>query len=82
MIRCMLATRGFPSSMWGGLFMAAAYFKNRNPCKALKMETILKMLHGEEADLSHVCIIGARTFVHVKDSRNLDAAASEGKGCG
>ena len=41
-----------------------------------------KMLHGEEANLSHLCVIGARTFVHIKDSRKLDAAAWEGKVCG
>ena len=59
--------------------MAAAYLKNRTPHKALKMETPFKMLHGEEADLSHLCVIGARAFVHTKDSRMLDAAAWEGK---
>ena len=69
MVRCMLADSGFPSSMWRELFMVAAYPKNRNPHKALKMKTPFKMLHGEEADLSHLRVIGARTFVHIKDSR-------------
>ena len=41
-----------------------------------------KMLHGEEADLSHIRVIGARNFVHIKDSRKLDATAWEGKVCG
>ena len=54
--------------------MAMAYLKNRSPHKTLKMETPFKMLHGEEADLSHLCVIGARTSVHIKDSRRLDAA--------
>ena len=62
--------------------MAAPYLKNRTPHKALKMETPFKMLHSEEVDLSHICVIGARTSVHIKDSRNLDAAAWEGKVCG
>ena len=57
MVRCMLADSGFPSSMWGEPFMAAAYLKNRTPHKALKMETPFKMLHGEEADLSHLRVI-------------------------
>ena len=78
----MLADSDFPSSMWGGLFMAAAYLKNRTPHKALKVETPFKMLHVEEADLSHLRVIGVRSFVHIKDSRNLDAAAWEGKVCG
>ena len=50
--------------------MAAAYLKNRTSHnKALKMETPIKMLHGEEADLSHLRVIRARAFVHIKDSR-------------
>ena len=61
--------------------MAAAYLNNRTPHKVLKMETPFKMLHGKEADLSHLRVIGARTFVHIKDSRKLDAAAWEGKVC-
>ena len=40
------------------------------------------MLHGGEADLPHLFVIGAIIFVHVKDSRNFDAAAWEGKVCG
>ena len=62
--------------------MEAAYLKNRTPHKALKMETPFKMIHGEEADLSHLRVIEAKTFVHIKDSRNLDAAAWERKVCG
>ena len=46
------------------------------------METSFKILHGEETDLSHLCVIGARTLVHIKDSRKLDAVAWEGKVCG
>ena len=52
----------------GGLFMTSSYLKIRTPHKALKMETPFKMLHGEEADLSHLRFIGARISVHIKDS--------------
>ena len=62
--------------------MAAAYPKNGTPHKALKMETPFKTLHAEEADLSHLRVIGARTFMHIKDWRKLDAAAWDGKVCG
>ena len=55
MVWCMLPDSGFPSSTWGELFMADAYLKNRTPYKALKMKTPLKMLHDDEADLSHLC---------------------------
>ena len=61
--------------------MAAACLKNRTPHKALKMKTPFKLLHGEEARLSHLCIVGARTFVHIKDSRKFDAAVWEVKVC-
>ena len=77
--RCILTASGFPSSMWGKLFMAATHLKNRTLHKALKMETPFKMLHGEEANLSHLCINRARTVVHINDSRNMDATAWEGQ---
>ena len=53
-VQCILANSGFPSTMWGELFMAAPYLKSRNPHKALKREAPFKMLHSEEADLSHL----------------------------
>ena len=68
-----------PLSMLRELFMAATCLKNMTPHTALKSEPPFKMLHGEEAGLSHLRDIGARTFVHVKGSRKLDAAAWEGK---
>ena len=79
MVQCMLADSGFPSSIWGELFMAAVCFKNRTPHKALKRKTLFKMLHGEEADTSHLRVIGARTFVHIEDARKLDAATWKGE---
>ena len=69
-------------AIWGELFMAAVYLKNRGPHGALKMWTPFKMPHGEEADLSHLRVIGVRTCVHIKDSKKLDAAALEEKVCG
>ena len=74
MVRFMLADSDFPSSMWGELFMATACLKNRTPREALTMKTPFKMLHGEEADLSHLYVIRSRTFVHIKVYRKLDAA--------
>ena len=81
MVRCMFADSDFPSSMWGELSMAAAYLNKRAPHKELKIETPFKMLHGEETDLWHLCVIESKTFVHIKDSRKLDAVAWEGKLC-
>ena len=78
----MLADSGFLSSMWGELFMAAMHLKNKTPHKALKMETPFNVLHGEQADLSHLRVIGVRTFMYIKDSREVKAAAWERKVCG
>ena len=63
MVRCMLTNSSFPSSMWRELLMVAVYLKNRAPYEELKMETTLKMLHGEKVDLSHLWVTEARTFV-------------------
>ena len=81
MVRCMLADGSVSSSRWGGLFMTAAYLKNWTSHKA-KIKTTFKMLHSEEAVLSHLRVIRARSFVHINDSRKLDAAAWEGEVCG
>ena len=82
MVRYILVDSGVPSSMWGELLMAAAYLRNRTLHKAVKMEKPFKMLHDEKVDLSPLRVVGARTFVHVNDSRKLVAAAWEGKVCG
>ena len=82
MVWCILLDSGFLSSMWGDLFMATAYLKNRTPHKVFQMKTPFKLLHGKEVDLSHLNAIGDGTFVHKNDSRKLAAVASRGKICG
>ena len=82
MVRCMLADSDFPSSMSRELFTAAEYLKSRTPHKALKMETLFKMLHGREADLSRLRVIVARTFMHIKDPRHSRRCGWEEKVCG
>ena len=47
--------------------MPASYICNRIPHSALNMETTYKKLCGEDADLSHLNIIGATAFVHIKN---------------
>ena len=47
--------------------MAASYVCNRFPHSTLNMETPYKKLCGKDADLSHLKIIGARAFVHIKN---------------
>ena len=46
------------------------------------METPFKRLNGKEANLSHLKIIGARAFVHIKDAKKLEPKFWEGMLCG
>ena len=62
--------------------MAAAYLMNRTPHKTLKMETLFKMPHGEEADLSHLCVIRAKLLVDIKNSKTFGAVACVENVCG
>ena len=50
--------------------MAASYVCNRFSHSTLNMETPYKKLCGKDADLSHLKIIGARVFVHIKKPIN------------
>ena len=69
-------------SLGGGLMMVASYICNRIPHSALKMETPYKKLHGKDAVLSHLKIIGARAFVYIKNPNKLGHTSWEGMVCG
>ena len=59
--------------------LTAAYVCNRMPHSGLDMEAPFKRLYGKEANLSHLKIIGARAFVHIKNAKNFNP--SLGKEC-
>ena len=40
---------------------------------------ISTMFHGEEVDLAYLRVSGARTFMHIKNSRKLDARPGKGR---
>ena len=82
MVRCMRVDNGLPPFLWGELMMAASYICNRIPHSALNMGTPNKKIYGKDADLSHLKIIGARTFVHIKDPNKLGHTPREGMVCG
>ena len=46
------------------------------------METPFKRLYGKEANLSHLKIIGAGSFVHIKDAEKMEPKSWEGMLCG
>ena len=62
--------------------LAAACLCTRIPHSGLDMETPFKRLYGKAAPLSHLKIIGARAFVHVKDAKKLEPKSWEGMLCG
>ena len=83
MTRSLLLDSGLPNHLWGELTPTAAYLSNRSLHSALDMETPYKKLHGKEADLSLLEIIGARAFVHIEAyTKNLGNKAWEGRFCG
>lgn len=54
--------------------VTAEFLENRWPHAALKKQTLYKLLHGKEASLHHLGVIGARVFVHVEaHTKKLDA---------
>ena len=71
MVRCMRVDSGLPPLLWGELVVAASYICNRISHSALNMGAPEKKLYGEDADLSHHKIIGARAFVRIKNSNKL-----------
>ena len=60
----------------------AAYLCNRILHSELDMETPFKWLHGKEANLSRLKIIGARACVHIKDAKKLEPKSWGGMLCG
>ena len=57
--------------------LTAAYPCNRMPHSGLNMETPFKRLYGKEAILSHLKIISAKAFAHIKDANKLKPKSLE-----
>ena len=80
MVRCLLAYSRLPHFLWGELFLAASYLYNRAPHSALNHDTPYKTLHGKDADLRHLRVIGAIAFVYIEThQKKLDPRAWEGR---
>ena len=62
--------------------MAASYICNRIQHSAHYMETSYKKLYRKDADFSHLEIIGARAFVHIKNLSKLGHTSWQGMVCG
>ena len=53
----------------------AAYICNHMPHSELNMKTAFKRLYGKKTDMSHLKIIDARSFVHIKYAKKLEPKA-------
>ena len=62
--------------------LTAAYLCNRMPHSGLDMETPFKRLYDKDAKWSHLKVIGARAFIHIKDTKKLEPKSWEGMLCG
>ena len=82
MVRCTRVDSGLPPFLWGKLMMAASYICNRIPHSALNMETLYKKFYRKDADLSHLKIIDAKAFVHIKNPNKIGRTSREGMVCG
>ena len=61
--------------------LTGAYLCNRMLHSGLNIKTPFKRLYGKEANLSHLKIICARAFVHIKDAKKLEPKSWEGMLC-
>ena len=73
---------GLPPFLCGELMMAGSYICSWILHSALNMETPYKKLYRKDADLSHLKIIGARAFLHIKNPNKLGHASWERMVCG
>ena len=58
--------------------LTAAHLCNGMPYSGLDIEASFKRLYCKEADLSHLDVIDARAFVHIKDAKKLEPKSWEG----
>ena len=63
-VRCMLSDSTLPSLLCGERMHTAVYLRNRTPHAALHNGTPYKVLHGKDAHLGHLRVVGARVFEH------------------
>ena len=78
MVCCLLVDSGLPPNLWGELMLTAKYPCIPVPHSAPQMETPLEVLYGKDTHLSHLKIIGARAFVHIKDPTKLGTRPGKG----
>ena len=72
MVRCLLADSGLPPKTWQELMLTVDYLYNCMAYSGLVMETPFKRMYDKEANLSHLKIINAITFVHIKNAKKKE----------
>src|SRR5882724_5847123 len=54
-----------PPNMWGKAMKAAGYLKNHMPTRKLSDKTPVEMWYGKCPDVSHLCELGCKVWVHI-----------------
>lgn len=76
--RSLLADANLGKEFWGKAVVTACYLMNRSPSRALNGKTPYEIWHGEQPDLSHLCVFGCPAWVHIpKEKRKKRDPKSE-----
>ena len=66
-IHSVLTAMKFPQTLWPEIVQAVCYLKNRSPnVDGITSYECLKKL---KPNLSHICVLGARAWVHIPKER-------------
>src|SRR6266702_2987837 len=71
----MLRDASLPKSYWYDALEYAALLHNVTPTRALNGVTPEEAWSGNKPDVSHLCVFGARAFVHVPDKQRSKLGA-------
>lgn len=62
-VRSILSSKKLPKVLWGELVLTAAFLRNRSP--RLDKPSAFELVNGFQPDLSHLKVIGSRTWVYI-----------------
>src|SRR5882672_59472 len=63
--RAIRSDSNLPPNMWGEAVKAAGYLKNCMPTRTLADKTPFEMWYSHHPDVSHLCELGCKVWVHI-----------------